>query len=311
MILGIDVAKDKLDIYCLPTQQHYQIKNSLASIKQFLKQHRKACDIAQVVFESTGGHEKLLTLSLIDLEIAYHKAHPKRVYHFGQGEGCFAKTDRIDARLLAQYGQAKHPAHTTTETRQSIELKELSSRKQQIKNSIADEKRRLSSVYLNKGIVRSIKNHIRFLEQQLCQIEKQVDELVHNDERLLTKRNLLVSVKGVGKEVSTLLISELPELGSLSREAISALVGVAPRTQDSGRTCGYRSIRYGRFDVRKGLYMAALVASRHNPRMRAIYTKLISKGKKCKVALVAVMRKMLIMMNAMIKKNEMWHAERI
>lgn len=311
MILGIDVAKNKLDIYSLPDGKHEQIKNSLPSIKRYLKEKRKDFDIQRVAFEATGGHEKLLEVCLIEANIMYERAHPKRVYHFGQGQGYFAKTDRIDAHLLAKYAQVKEPQILHHEGKKSIELKELSSRKQQIKTQLADEKRRLSQPYLNKKVIRCIKRAIRFYERELDIIANELEGLISEDEQLSKKQKLLQTIQGVGKEVSTLLVTDLPELGKLSREAISCLIGVAPRTQDSGKKQGYRSISQGRFEVRRLLYMAALVASQHNPRMKAIYTKLLAKGKKKKVALVAIMRKMIIMMNAMIKNETSWQAERI
>jgi len=261
------------------------------------------------VFESTGGYEKTWQAYLLKYDLPYHKAHPNKVYHFGQSKGYFAKADHIDAHMLARYGQQEEIVADQESSEDQIKIRELSARKTQIKELIAREKHKLNLVYLDKSIKRSIKRTMKLLERELELIEKALEKV--NDKTLCERRELLQTVKGIGKEISTLFVTDLPELGQLSREKISSLVGVAPQTKDSGKKQGYRSTSRGRFYVRKGLYMAALVAARHNPRMKAIYEKLLAKGKKKKVALVAVMRKMLIMMNAMVKNNTHWQSGRI
>lgn len=312
MIVGVDVSKDKLDVYVSPQAKHWVIKNSNAGIRSFMRELNSSFGAADlIVFESTGGYEKALECYLLKNGLAYHKAHPTRVYHYGKSQGYFAKTDRIDARLLAQYGEQAAVVADEGVTEDQLKRQELSARKLQIKRMIESEKPKLKQPYLGKLIKRSVSRVIKALANELKQIEDALDAMIHQDELLREKRALLQSVKGVGKETSTLLVTDLPELGRLDREAISSLVGVAPQTKDSGRRQGYRAISRGRFDVRKGLYMAALVAVRHNPRMKAIYEKLLAKGKKKKVALVAVMRKMLIMMNAMVKHQTPWQADRI
>lgn len=312
MIVGIDVSKDKLDIRVLPINKHYIAKNTQAGISNFMKNILfKLGQPELIVFESTGGYEKMLQAYLLKQAVPYHKAHPNRVYHFGKSKGYFAKTDHIDAHMLARYGQQEEIVPDQGSSEDQIKIQELSSRKTQIKNMIERERPKLKQIYLDKSIKRSIKRTIKMLEKELELIEKELEKLIGNDEALCERRELLQTVKGVGKKISTILVTDLPELGQLNREEISNLVGVAPQTKDSGKKQGYRSTGKGRFYVRKGLYMAALVASRHNPRMKAIYQKLLSKGKKKKVALVAVMRKILIMMNAMVKNQTPWQSTRI
>jgi len=312
MIIGADVSKDKLDIHILPMDKHFVVKNTQPGVSNFMKNTlRKLGSPELIVFEATGGYEKTLQIYLLKHDVPHHKAHPTKVYHFGKGKGYFAKTDHIDAQMLARYGQQEEIVADQNSSEAQIEIRELSARKTQIKDLIEREKHKLNQVYLVKSIKRSIKRTIKLLEKELVLIEKELEKMIVNDKMLSEKRELLQTVKGIGKEVSTLLVTDLPELGQLSREKISSLVGVAPQTKDSGKKQGYRSIGQGRFYVRKGLYMAALVASRHNPRMKTIYEKLLSKGKKKKVALVAVMRKMLIMMNAMVKNNSHWQSTRI
>lgn len=312
MIVGIDVSKDKLDIHVLPINQHFVIKNTYASIGSFMNNTLlKLGQPELIVFESTGGYEKTLQAYLLKQALPYHKAHPTRVYHFGKSKGYFAKADHIDAHMLARYGQQEEIVASEDVSEDQLKIQELSARKTQIKDLIGKEKPKLKLVYLEKSIKRSIERTIKLLEKELAWIEKALEKMIDTDKALCDRRALLQTVKGVGQQTATLLITQLPELGHLSREAISSLVGVAPQTKDSGKKQGYRATGQGRFYVRKGLYMAALVAARYNPRMKAIYEKLLSKGKKKKVALVAVMRKMLIMMNAMVKHQTPWQSTRI
>lgn len=314
MILGVDVSKDKLDVYISSLGQYYCINNKLVNIRKFFQKTLKAIldlqSITQVVFEATGGYEKTLQVYLMETNIPHHRAHPSRVHAFGRARGYFAKTDRIDARLLAYYGEQADIASVTIPDKKQLEIQELSSRRAQLKEMMMGERHRLDHPFLNKQIKRSIRRQIKYLEAEIETLNTHLNKLIDADDALLEKRKILTSVKGIGDEVSAVLIAELPELGELSREAVSHLVGVAPQTKDSGKKKGYRAISKGRSSVRKALYMAALVAVRFNPRMTQIYQALLEKGKKKKVALVAVMRKMLIMVNAMVKNGTTWEASK-
>jgi transposase len=310
MIIGIDISKDKLDIYVSTSKTAYVIKNTRTAIAHFFKKNKLNCqDITLVVFEATGGYEHALQYWLMSQQIAYHRAHPSRVHHFGQAKGYFAKTDRIDARLLALYAQHNDlPANTST-TPYQLTLQAYSTRRTQLKMAIQAEKNRLHTAL--SPIARSIKRQIKQMEQELKLLTTQLHEHLQADPALKKKHELLQTTAGVGPETATVLVAELPELGLLTREQISHLVGVAPQTKDSGKTRGYRAIRHGRFYVRKALYMAALVATRFHPKMKMIYQQLLAKGKLKKVALVAVMRKMIILLNAMVKNSTPWRADRI
>lgn len=314
MILGVDVSKDKLDIWVLPDGKHYCINNTTGGIRGFfrntLRQNKSLPMIKQVIFEATGGYEKQLHVYLNEENIPHHRVHPTRARRFAQCKGHFAKTDRIDARLLAQYGEQKDIEIYQTPSKIQLEMQELSARKEQLKAMISAEKHRLGLPYLNKQIKRSIKRHMKQLGQELETISQQLEQLIADDEKLQEKHKLLKSVKGIGDEVATILVAQLPELGHISREAISHLVGVAPQTNDSGKKRGYRPISNGRNSVRKALYMSALVAVQHNQRMKLFYQKLLLQGKLKKVALVAVIRKMLIMINAMVKNGTTWEASK-
>lgn len=312
MILGVDISKDKLDMTLLPGNNYYQIKNTQAAIKGFFKNQLTSLeDLTLIVFEATGGYEKTLQAYLIAASLPYHKAHPTRVHRFAEAKGYYAKTDKIDSEILARYGeQDEIEANEQTDENQ-LKIRELSARRLQLKEMIAKEKQRLKHIYLDKQIKRSIKRNIKQLEQELAWVTDKLNKAIESNKALAQKRALLQTVKGVGPEVSSILVTDLPELGQLNREEISALVGVAPRTKDSGKKQGYRAISRGRFFVRRALYMAAMVAIRFNPRMSQIYKKLMANGKKHKVAMVAVMRKMIIMMNAMVKNNTAWQCDRI
>ena len=309
MILGVDVSKDKLDITLSSNGEHYEIKNSKAGIKSFMKNRVKSTEqLELVVFEATGGYEKELHCYLMDVVIPYHKAHPSRVHAFCRAKGYFAKTDKIDSEALMRYGQQDDIGPDEGTDKNQLKIQELSSRRTQLKDMIVKEKLRSNHTYLDNQISRSIKRNIKQLGKELELVTKKLEEAINSNEVLSDIVALLQTVKGVGKEVAMILVTDLPELGKLNREQISALVGVAPQNKDSGKRRGYRAISKGRFYVRKALYMAALVAARYNPRMRDIYNKLVEKGKLKKVALVAVMRKMIIMMNAMVKNNTVWQS---
>ncbi|MFN3234954.1 MAG: IS110 family transposase [Gammaproteobacteria bacterium] len=240
-----------------------------------------------------------------------HKAHPSRVHNFAQYKGYFAKTDRIDARLLALYAQESGIEPDSIMDKNQLKIKEYSSRRTQLKDMLTAEKQRLKSVMFASDIKRSIKRQIKQIEQELSLVTEKLNAIIQADASLQVKYDRLQTVKGVGKEVALILVTDLPELGELNREKISHLVGVAPQTRESGQKQYYRRIHHGRFYVRKALYMSALVAIRYNPRMKKIYQRLLAKEKLKKVALVAVMRKMIIMLNSMIQNQVDWDMTKI
>lgn len=308
MIVGIDVSKDKLDVFVSETNQHRTIKNTKAAISSLFKNELNKLSIDLVVFEATGGYERLLLMYVSDHGIPYHKAHPLRVKRFGQGSGFFAKTDKIDASLLALYGSQKQVKPDKPISQKQLECscsvrlvesikKQLQAAKNQVKMACTKEERRYH------------KKHICFLENELLKAKEALDQRIDRQPELKEKRELLQTMKGVGREVSATLIGCLPELGEISREAVSCLVGVAPRNNDSGIRQGRRQISHGRFHVRKVLYMAALVSIRFNPKMKAFYEKLLAKGRAKKVAIIAVARKVLITLNAMVHTGTPWRPD--
>lgn len=306
LIIGVDVSKDKIDVRILPLKKSYQVENTIAEIRKFLRELKEENAIELVVFESTGGYEQGLRQALKEEEIAAHAVHPNRAYHFAKSRGFFAKTDKIDAQILAAYGSQEGVKANGVFDEQATELRQLSSRKRQLKAQSAAEKNRLSQPYLSKAVRSSIQRTIKWLEKERERVEKEIAEQINQNEGMQKRIVQLRSFKGVGKEIAQTLAIDLPELGQVKRTEIACLVGVAPRNRDSGKKTGKRYIQGGRSHIRQLCYMAALVAMRHNPPMKVLYDRLISKGKPAKVALIAVARKILVILNAMLRQEAVW-----
>jgi transposase len=307
-IIGIDVSKDKLDVIIFPTNNHKVISNQPQAINRFLCEIVKKGIIKLVVLEPTGGYEKLLVKQLVAHEIPLHIVHPNRVYHFARAKGYFAKTDKIDAAILARYGQQEEVKPQQIDLKRLAKLKETAARLRQLKQSLAAERRRIQHTFYCSEIARSIKRSIKFYKKEIALVNRTIDKLLTEDQTSQQRLKQLQTFTGVGKEVSQTLLIDLPELGQLSRSKISRLVGVAPRNKDSGKKSAYRATPKGRVQVRQVLYMAALVAAKHNCKMKSFYQSLIERGKKPKVALVAIMRKMIVILNAMVRDNTVWQS---
>jgi transposase len=292
---GIDVSKEWLDFAI--GDNVFRIKQDKLQIKKLIRKYLKGSVLC--VLESTGGYEHLVSQCLIESDIDVHIAHPNKVVSFAKAKGRLAKTDRIDAKILQAYGEFIHHSEIRCPlSKEQLELQELSSRLAQLKANRHQETCRKGTMKSSK-VRKSLDAMINALDKQICILEETIMELIENDEKLKKRFELLCSMKGVGKVLGMVLITDLPELGSLNKKQIAALVGVAPLTKQSGKWKGIASINYGRATVRKVLYMAALVASQHNAKMRQFYERLLERGKLKKVALVAVMRKMIVILNAM------------
>ena len=311
LIVGIDVSKDKLDIYRLDQQQSLVLGNNKRSIKSFIKTLQKETDTAclLVAMEHTGGYEKLAHQLFNHYQIDVHIAHANRVYHFAKQKGYFAKTDRQDARIIAQYAQQEAVSPTARYSETGRLLHDLSQRRGQVIDELHDEKCRLTRP-MNPAVKHSIERHIKFLEQEKARIEALITECIASDATKQATAKRLQTFKGVGVTIAHGLVALLPELGQLNRGQIASLIGVAPRNNDSGRKRGRRLIVGDRFQARRLLYMGALVAIRHHPELKKTYEQLKEKGKPSKVALVAVMRKMIITLNAMVRDGKDWQADR-
>ena len=308
VIIGIDVSKDKLDIYDSSTQKHIIIENTVRSIGQWLTRIKKQYSQCKVVFEPTGGYEKKLINALLSKGAIAYNVHPNKLFNFKKCHGDKAKTDKIDAMFIAQYAQA-HPdqlKEIKSDYTQNKRISELSKAREQIKNQLHAVNCFLEHEPYDRAIKQHYKRLKKFLIQELKCIEQRMDESIKNDENMQRTVELLTSIVGVGKVTAQAMVTDVPELGKLDKAVICKLVGVAPINQDSGKQQGQRCIQGGRAQVRAKLYMAALTAIRYNPRMKQIYANLKARGKPFKVAMVAIMRKMLCIMNAIVRDNTLW-----
>lgn len=307
LVIGVDVAKDKLDIFMQGYTKSQMIKNKSNTIKTFIRELKQDKFDGFIVLESTGGYEKLAYKLFNEANIDVHIAHPNRVSYFAKQKGFFAKTDSIDSKILMQFGEQEEIQPTKKYNKNDELKKELSSRRAQLIDQITIEKCRLKE-HLDLFIKKSIKRTINSLEKELKIIDDKISKIIDEDEETSTKSKLLQTFKGVGKVTASTLICLMPELGSLNRAQIACLCGVAPKNKDSGSKIGKRMIGGGRFYVRKILYMAALSAIRFNTDMKIYYTRLKEQGKASKLALTAVMRKIIITLNAMVRDGVQWNA---
>lgn len=303
IFVGIDVSKTRLDIAIRPTGQSESVANEKAGIKALVKR-LGTLQPAWIVLEATGGLERPLMHALVGAELPVAVVNPRQVRDFAKATGQLAKTDSIDAEVLARFAEAVRPALRPLPDAVTLELRALTARRRQIIEMIGAEKNRLAMA--SKAVRKRIEAHIRWLEQELDRADQDLDRSIQQSPIWKQNEDLLRSVPSVGPVISRTLLAELPELGALNRKQISALVGLAPFNRDSGSLKGRRSIWGGRASVRSALYMAALVATKHNPVIRQFYNRLRGAGKKPKVALVACMRKLLTILNAMIKHKTRW-----
>jgi transposase len=303
IFVGIDVSKARLDIAMRPSGESESVSNDKAGIQTLIK-GLGTIQPALIVLEATGGIERCVTRALASAELPVVVVNPRQVRDFAKASGQLAKTDRIDALVLARFAQALRPSVRPLPDEVTLELRALIARRRQITEMIVAERNRLSVA--SKAVRKRIDAHLRWLEAELGHADKDLDQRIRQSPIWQENQDLLRSVPGIGPIVSRTLLAELPELGELNRRQIAALVGVAPFNCDSGRLQGRRAIWGGRASVRAVLYMAALVASRRNAVIRTLYQRLLKAGKARKVALVACMRKLLTILNAMIKHKTRW-----
>lgn len=303
---GIDVSKGWLDISI--DGQVTRINQTKKAIVQFIKTHQIAEQSTLAIVESTGGYERLIVNQLSSVNITVHVAHPNKVRAFAKACGYLAKTDKLDAIVLENYGRFIDPAIIRElPSNQECELNALNVRLTQLKEFYHQEHCRLGLVH-SKEVKRSHEIMLKMLGKQINDIKAQLLALIKADKVLSKKYKLLCSMKGVGEVLATTLLAELPELGKINKKEIAALVGVAPMNKESGKKIGKAYIQYGRPSVRKVLYMAALVAAYHNETFKQFYQQMLARGKVKKVALVAVMRKMIVVLNSMVQHNVAFNA---
>jgi transposase len=303
VFVGIDVSKATLDIVMRPGGSRESIPNQEAQIGELVRR-LSTLRVTLLVVEATGGVERRIVRALAAAELPVIVVNPRQVRDFAKATGRLAKTDKIDAEILAHFGEAVRPALRAVPEPASDELRAQIARRRKVTEMLTAETNRLS--HSAKTVRKRIEAHIRWLEAELDRVDGELDQSIEQSPIWREQEDLLKSVPGIGPVISRTLLAELPELGKLNRKKIAALVGVAPLNWDSGIMRGRRAIWGGRATVRAALYMAALVASRCNPKIREFHRRLRAGGKPPKVALVACMRKLLTILNAMIKHRTHW-----
>ncbi len=303
--VGIDVSKATLDVAILPTEEHFVVANDEGGIDGLLDKLAERVAGVLVVLEASGGFERPAVAALAASGVALFVVNPRQARDFAKATGKLAKTDRIDAFVLARFAEAIRPTPRAIPDQEAREFQEILARRRQIVRMTTAEKNRLGAS--SAGAVRGrIKAHVKWLEKELSRTDRDLDETIEGSPTLKENEALLRSVPGVGPVLCRTLLAELPELGSLSPRELSALVGVAPLNRDSGTLRGRRTVWGGRARVREALYMGALIASRFNPAIKEFYERLVAAGKPKKVALVACMRKLLTILNAMMRERTPW-----
>lgn len=301
--VGIDVSKARLDVALHPTGATHSVANDANGIKTLVEQLRAVKPLL-VVLEATGGIERAVVRALVAAELPVTVTNPRQVRDFAKATGQLAKTDVLDAQILARFAEAVRPALRPLPDEITLELRALIGRRRQITEMLTAEKNRLSRA--PRRVQKRIEAHIRWLQSELERADEDLDQTIRQSPVWREQEDLLKSVPGIGPVVSRTVLAELPELGNLNRKQIAALVGVAPLNWDSGLLRGRRAVWGGRSHVRTALYMAALTASRRNPVIRDFYKRLRAAGKAPNVALVACMRKLLVILNAMIRHRVPW-----
>jgi transposase len=306
--IGIDVSKSDLDVFILPNKKYMRFKNDTMGIKKLIEKI-KLFSNTLTVMESTGGYEAPLAYALAEAESAVSVVNPRQIRDFAKALGRLAKTDRIDAEIIALFASKLEPKPQIIYGKEQQLLSNNSARRSQLVEMITMEKNRLDKASPEQR--ESIKRVLEALEKELELINASQEKLVQENPNYAEKKRILESIKGVGTTTSTTLLSLLPELGIIGHKQIVALVGLAPFNRDSGSLKGTRAIWGGRAAIRKVLYMATLVAIKFNPPIKQFYERLCAAGKNKKTALVASMHKLLIIMNALIRKNELWNRETV
>jgi transposase len=298
--LGVDVAKAHLDVAVGQEKQRWS--NDAGGHRQFIRWIQQREGEVQVICEPSGGYERSLLQALVGAQIKVSLAPANRVRQFARAAGILAKTDAIDARVLCAYGEAMRPPMLSAAKLQQERLRELESQRRHLSRLLVMEQNR--GARLGDSTVRALNRSLRKqLQRQIERLDLLIKKQIQESSELSRKAQKLTAISGVGPRTAALLLAQMPELGELNRREVAALVGVAPFNRDSGRWRGQRTIFGGRRQVRHGLYMAALVAARHNPILRAFYLRLRAAGKPAKLALTATMRKLLIVLNSALKTH--------
>jgi transposase len=302
--VGIDVSKDTLAVHCRPTSLAWCVANDEAGITALLARLAELRPAA-IVLEATGGFEVPVVAALAAAGLTPAVINPRQARRFAEGVGCLAKTDPLDAGVLAHFAEAVRPEPRPVPDAQARALSDLLARRRQLVQMRVSEQHRLPTA--SGAIRKNIQRHIDYLGRQIRSLEADLTAAVQASPAWRERDELLQSVPGVGPQVSRTLLAELPELGTTSGRQLAALCGLAPFNRDSGRRQGARAIRGGRSHVRAALYQAALVAMRFNAPLREAYQGLLARGKAKKVALIAIARRLLVILNALVRNGTPWH----
>jgi transposase len=303
--IGIDVSKAFLDWSEGPKSPIERVSNQRRSIAALVRKLRRL-EILRIIVESTGGYERDLVQQLARAGLPVVVVNPRRVRSFGESIGWLAKTDGIDARLLALFGEKVEPEIRPILQGRERLLADLIARRRQLMKLLVSEKNRLGSA--SHALRSTFQPIVRAIEKQIEKLDARIDHMISEDEDQAELRQLVQTTPGVGPGVSRTLLIDLPELGHLGRREITSLVGLAPFARDSGTFRGYRRIRGGRASVRTALYLAAMTATRFNPTMKVVYERMIADGKAPKLALVAIARKLLVALNAIARDRVAWQS---
>ena len=304
IFVGIDVSKETLDVRLLGGDLSLSLENTRDGLKELARvlSPRKA---ARVIMEATGGLERRAAAYLVDAGLDVVVVNPRQVRQYAQAKGILAKTDKVDARVLALFGRDIKPEARALRSAQEEAIRALVARRNQLMGMRVAETNRLGRAD-NRKVASSIKAVLKTFERQISAVDAEIDDAIKGSPVWRVADDLLRSVPGVGEKTSRMLIAALPEIGRLSAKEAASLAGLAPFARDSGKMKGRRMIRGGRSSVRRALYMSALVASRHNEDIRVFYQRLRDNGKSGKVALTACMRKLLITLNAVVARGTKW-----
>ena len=302
--VGIDVSKDRLDVHVRPGNEAYAVSRDGKGLEH-LVERLTALSPTLVAVEATGGFEVIVAAAIAGAGLPLAVVNPAQIRHFAQAAGKRAKTDPVDAGVIAHFAEAVRPVPRALPDEAARLLAELVNRRRQIIDMIGAERQREKRA-TNVRVCKSLARHIAVLEKELAAIDSDIDTLVRGSPVWRAKENLLASVPGIGSIIARTLLAELPELGALGRREIASLAGLAPYTRQSGRWRGKSMIAGGRSTVRSAIFLAAMVASRHNPTMKDFYQRLLCAGKPKMVALIAVGRKLLTILNAILRDNRPW-----
>jgi transposase len=302
--VGLDVAKDRLDVHVRPTGESGAVADDEAGLGELLTRLR-ALRPTLIVLEATGGYEVAVAAALAHAGLPVAVVNPRQIRDFARATGQLAKTDALDAQVIARFAETVQPAARPLATEEAQALGELVARRRQLVDMLGAEQNRRRQAH-DRGLQKRITAHVSWLSRALEELEEDITRLIRSSPVWREKENLLTSVPGIGDVTAHSLIAELPELGQLSRRRIAALVGLAPLNRDSGHWRGRRMIGGGRPVVRRALFMATLVAIRYNPTIGAMYHRLTGAGRPKKVAVIAAMRKLVTILNAMLRDERSW-----